>query len=66
MVAEQHSALMQTLLDGRADNSLTEAADDALCEQLDELWWKMSDEEQAAAEMQLPMMRATARARAVR
>ena len=46
---ERYLALEQQLVRGRALGTLSEAEDDHLLEQMDDLWWRMTAEECDAA-----------------
>lgn len=50
---QQYLRLTKNLLTGRRNNTLNEQAEDELLEQMDQLWWKMTPEEQQKAESTL-------------
>jgi hypothetical protein len=46
--AERHRELDDRLMQGRRDGTLTEIEDEKLCEEMDDCWWKMTEEERRA------------------
>jgi hypothetical protein len=57
---KKHIQLIRQLLSGRLLGTLTEAAEDRLADDLEELWWKMTNEDQHRANAWLANQRAAA------
>lgn len=41
----RYRALLERLLQGRDGGSLTQQREDAMLDEMDELWWKMTEDE---------------------
>lgn len=48
--ASQYEELQKSILRGRALGTLPEEAEDSLLEQMDDLWWEMTEEERREAD----------------
>ncbi len=57
---ERYRELTEKLLEDEAWGTLSEAADDAIREEMDSLWWAMTEDERADADSWLAEQRARA------
>jgi hypothetical protein len=49
--AHRYNALLERLLQGRDGGSLTQEVEESILDEMDDLWWSMSEEDRISLDM---------------